>query len=159
MQTFAVMMRRAAGLCSALELQRSWYSAFSRFSQFNFPPKPMQRTRGGAAPSSFAAPAAKAAIDRILRKKRDRLLRGGHLGSGGTDVHLRGGRVCGTTPLQTSMRRPRAHVAPAVVDEGLTPRCRPRFPRLAESVFKRTPSSPAAASPVRQNRGKQPPVE
>ena len=79
----------------------------------------------------------------LMRKKRDRLLRDGHLGSGGTDVHLRGGRVCGTTPLQRRCGARGAHVAPAVVDEGLTARSRLRFPRLAESVFKRAPMGPA----------------
>jgi hypothetical protein len=153
MQTFAVMMRRAAGLCSALELQRSWYSAFSRFSQFNFPPKPMQRTRGGAAPSSFAAPAAKAAIDRILRKKSARLLRGGHLGSGGTDVHLRGGRVCGTTPLQSRCGARGAHVAPAVVDEGLTAPSRPVFLNLPKAFSNGPQGAPRSHLPCAKTGG------
>jgi hypothetical protein len=110
-----------------------------------------KHTRGGAAPSSFAAPATKAAIDRILGKNATGSFAAGiwvgrhrRPSAGWTGVR--------NDPVATSMRRPRAHVAPAVVDEGLTARSRPRFPRLAESVFKRAPMSPATAPPVRQNR-------
>ena len=65
------------------------------------PPKPMQSTSGGVAPSSFAAPAAKAAIDRILGKKRDRFLRGAHL------VRAAPTSICG---VDGCAERPRCNV-------------------------------------------------
>jgi hypothetical protein len=104
---------------------------------------------GGATCSSCRARGQSGMI--VFGKERDRVLRGEHLGRAALTS------ICGVTgvrndPRCTSGAASTAHVAPAVVDGGLTARSHPRFPRLAESVFKRAPRSPAAAPPVRQNR-------